>query len=193
MKRITLKDKKFKPFISTPHIENATKNVAVGLNEKYKHETEPVLFVTVLNGASIYASNLFTKLKFPVLFDTVKVSSYNRTERGDIKFVKRPDNPFRGKKVIIVEDIIDTGYTIDYLKSYFECEGAADVAVAALLIKPHVYMKRHPEFSIWGHIAGDNKDNMYIGISIEDKFVVGYGLDYDGLGRNLNKIYILDE
>jgi len=193
MKRITLKDKKFKPFISTPHIENATKNVAVGLNEKYKHETEPVLFVTVLNGASIYASNLFTKLKFPVLFDTVKVKSYEGTHRGKIEFVKEPDNSVYGKKVIIVEDIIDTGYTIDYLKSYFECEGAKEVSVAALLIKPDVYEQRHPEFSQWGHISGQFDDNMYIGISISNDFVVGYGLDYDGLGRNLNKIYVVDE
>jgi len=127
MKKITLKDKKFKSFISTPTIEESIRTTAAALNEKFKYEQEPVVFVTVLNGAVPYAANLFTKLKFPVLFDTVKVKSYEGTKRGEVEFVKHPDNPVRGKKVIIAEDIIDTGYTIDFLRDYFECEGATEV------------------------------------------------------------------
>ena len=193
MKKITLKDKKFKSFISTPTIEESIRTTAAALNEKFKYEQEPVVFVTVLNGAVPYAANLFTKLKFPVLFDTVKVKSYEGTKRGEIEFIKHPDNPVRGKKVIIAEDIIDTGYTIDFLRDYFEHEGATEVVVVSLLIKIDVYKERHPEFSTWGHISGDFDDNIYVGISIGNAFVVGYGLDYDGLGRNLNKIYVLDE
>lgn len=193
MKRIKIKDRKFKPFISTPNIENAIRLTASTLNEKFKYETEPVLFVTVLNGASIYASNLFTKLKFPLIFDTVKVKSYEGTQRGELEFIKHPDNEIHGKKVIIAEDIIDTGYTIEFLRDYFERHGAVEVVVAALLIKVDVYKERHPEFSTWGHISGDFNDNLYVGLSIGNAFVVGYGLDYDGLGRNLNKIYVLDE
>ena len=193
MEQLKIKDKKFKPFISTPHIENAIRTTAAALNEKFKYETKPVIFVAILNGAIPYATNLFMKLKFPVIFDTIKVSSYQGTSQYNLNFTKTPDNDFRGKKVIIAEDIIDTGVTIDYLKNYFKTYGAAEVTVAALLIKREVYMKRHPEFSTWGHISGNFDDNMYIGISISDSFVVGYGLDYDGLGRNLNKIYILDE
>ena len=192
MKRITLHDKKFKPFISTPNIEWSIKNMAANLNNIFKHTKEPIVFVAVLNGAVPYASSLFTKLKFPVLFDTVKVSSYNGTERGELVFEKKPSVDFVGKKVILVEDIIDTGYTIDYLRSYFECEGAKEVFVSALLITPDVYTKRHPEFSLWAHISGQNDDNMYVCMSIGDAFVVGFGLDYDGLGRNLNKIYVLE-
>ena len=171
MKRITLKDKKFKPFISTPDIEQSIRTMAANLNSKFKYETEPIVFVTVLNGAVPYASSLLTKLKFPVLFDTVKVSSYNGMERDELNFDKQPSVDFRGKKVIIVEDIIDTGYTIDYLKSYFECNGAKEVFVSALLIKPDVYKKRHPEFSQWAHISGENDDNIYICISIGNAFV----------------------
>ena len=193
MKRITLGDKIFKPMISTPHIEETIRTTAAALNEKFKHEQEPVVFVTVLNGAVPFAANLFTKLKFSVVFDTVKVKSYEGTERGEIEFVKHPDNNVYGKKVIIAEDIIDTGYTIDFLRDYFERCGAAEVVVTALLIKEDVYKERHPEFSIWGHISGDFDDNIYVGLSIGNAFVVGYGLDYDGLGRNLNKIYVLDE
>lgn len=193
MKRITLKDKKFKPFISTPDIEEAIRNAASALNDRFKYEKEPAIFVAVLNGAIPYATNLFMKLKFPVLFDTVKVSSYHGITQGNLNFTKAPDNEFKGKKVIIAEDIIDTGLTIDYLKNYFECYGATEVVVASLLIKPDIYKERHPEFSTWGHICGEQDDNLYIGISIGNAFVVGYGLDYDGLGRNLNKIYVLDE
>jgi hypoxanthine phosphoribosyltransferase len=193
MKRVTLKDKTFKALISTPHIEEATRNVAAALNEKFKHETEPVLFVTVLNGAVPFAASLLTKLKFPVLFDTVKIKSYNGTEREEIKFEKHPDNTVRGRKVVIVEDIIDTGATIDYLNNYFRSYGAADVVTAALLFKIEVYKERHPDFSHWGFLRGDYFDHWMIGIVIDDDFVVGYGLDYDGLGRNLNKIYVLDD
>jgi len=193
MKRITLKDKKFRPFISTPIIEETIRTTAAALNEKFKYEQEPVVFVTVLNGAVPYAANLFTKLKFPTVFDTVRVKSYEGTERGKIEFVKQPDNNVYGKKVVIAEDIIDTGYTIDFLRDYFECHGATEVVVASLLIKVDVYKERHPEFSTWGHISGDFNDNLYVGLSIGNAFVVGYGLDYDGLGRNLNKIYVLDE
>lgn len=193
MKRVKLKDKVFKPFISTPHIEEATRGIAAALNEKFKNETEPVIFLTVLNGAVPFASNLFMKLKFPVLFDTVKVSSYEGTTRGSINFEKAPSIDLNKKKVVIVEDIIDTGQTIDYLKMYLETRGVIDITIASLLIKPDVYKEYHPGFTQWGLISGEYQDKMLIGITITDSFVVGYGLDYDGLGRNLNKIYVLDE
>lgn len=191
MKKIKLKDKVFKPFISTPLIEQATREIAVSLNKKFKHETEPIVFLTVLNGAVPFASSLFTKLKFPVVFDTVKVSSYSGTNRGKIKIEKDIKEDVKGKKVIIVEDIIDTGSTIDYLKEYLEWKDAKEVIACSLLFKPDVYREHHPGFSQWGMLSGEY-DNIIIGVNIGDAFVVGYGLDYDGLGRNLNKIYILE-
>ena len=194
MKRVILKDKTFKPFISTPAIEEAIKRIASALNEKFKHETDPVIFLTVLNGAVPFAASLFTKLKFPVLFDTIKVSSYEGTSStGVMKYTKTPDNDIKGKKVIIVEDIIDTGFTIDYLKNQLENEGVAQITIASLLFKIETYKNYHPNFSHWGFLCGEYKNDMMVGIAIGDDFVVGYGLDYDGLGRNLNKIYVLDE
>ena len=196
MKRITIKDNVFRPFISTPDIENATREIAVKLNDKYQSETEPVVFLTVLNGAVPFAANLFLKLKFPVIFDTVKISSYSGTERGEIKFEKPPSIDLNKKRVIIVEDIIDSGQTIDFLKLYLETRGVTSVSIVSLLLKPEVFRMKHPDFTEWGMITGNISQeykNMFIGISISDDFVVGYGLDYDGLGRNLNKIYILDE
>jgi hypoxanthine phosphoribosyltransferase len=193
MKKVTLKDKTFKPLISTPTIEETTRRIAAGLNEKFKHEIEPVIFVTVLNGAVPFAASLFTKLKFPVIFNTVKLSSYQGTSStGKIKCTKHLDNDVKGKKVIVVEDIIDTGLTIDYLKEKLEWDGAVDVTIVSLLFKLEVYKERHPEFSHWGFLNGTYDNEMMMGIVIGDEFVVGYGLDYDGLGRNLNKIYVID-
>ena len=193
MKKITVGDKRFKPFIATPTIDNSIGLIASSLNDKFKGEKEPVLFVAVLNGAIPFAANLFSKLNFPVLFDTVKVSSYNGTERGEIVFKKSPEESVDGRRVIIAEDIIDSGETIDYLKKYFKDMGASEVLVASLLIKPNIYKKRHPEFSQRDHANGIINDGMYIGLCIDDEFVVGYGMDYNGLGRNLNKIYVLNE
>ncbi len=193
MKKIILKDKIFKPFISTPTIEETTRRIAARLNEKFKHEAEPVIFVTVLNGAVPFAASLFTKLKFPVLFDTVKLSSYQGTKStGELRRTKPLDNDVRGKKVIIAEDIVDTGLTTDYLRSFLKRVGAVDVTIVSLLFKIETYKERHPEFSHWEFLSGSYDNDMMMGIVIGNEFVVGYGLDYDGLGRNLNKIYVID-
>lgn len=193
MKRVKLNDKVFKPFISTPQIEQATRGIAADLNNKFKNETTPVRFVVVLNGAMPFAMNLFTKLKFPVELDTVKLSSYEGTTQKEIKTDKPVSlQDYEGKKVIIVEDIIDTGNTVDYLKDYFNSRRVGDITTVSLLIKPEVYKKKHPEFTHWGLLSGAYRDDLLNGIAIGDVFVVGYGLDYDGLGRNLNKIYALE-
>lgn len=193
MKKIKLKDKVFKPFISTPQIEQTTRDIAAALNKKFKHETKPVVFLTVLNGAVPFASSLFMKLNFPVLFDTVKISSYHGTEKGELHLEKSPSADLKGKKVIIVEDIVDTGSTIDYMKDFLYRSGVNEIVTTALLFKIESYRKTHTEFSHWGFLSGEYDDDWMMGITIGDAFVVGYGLDYDGLGRNLNKIYVLDE
>lgn len=193
MKKIWIKDKKFKPTISTPIIERAIREMAADLNKRYCHEEEPVVFMPVLNGAMVFATNIFTKLKFPVLLDTVKVSSYEGESKVKFKFDKEESIDVKGKKVILVEDIIDTGETIDYLKRYFKFKGAKEVFVVTLLLKFDVYSKTHSDITRWGLLTGEYKDKYLIGFDVDDKFVVGYGMDYNGLGRNLNKIYIADE
>lgn len=198
MKRITIKDRKFKPFISTPHIEQATRRIAARLNDKYKNEITPVRFVVVLNGALPFAMSLFTKLKFPVELDTVKLKSYEGTSRKEINIERECElKEYDGRKVIVVDDIIDTGHTMKFLKDYFR--DSMDVLFVALLFKIDVFSHLHPSFSHWGWLNGKYDNKMICGIEIHDSdpenpgFVVGYGLDYDGLGRNLNKIYILEK
>ena len=196
MKRITIKDKKFKPFISTPHIEQATRQIAARLNDKYKNETTPVRFVVVLNGAMPFAMSLFTKLKFPVELDTIKLKSYEGTSRKEIR-VERECDKCNDRRVIVVDDIIDTGHTMEFLGNYFK--DSIDVLFVALLFKIDVFSQLHPLFSHWEWLSGKYDNKMICGIEIHDPdpensgFVVGYGLDYDGLGRNLNKIYILEK
>ena len=198
MKRITIKDKKFKPFISTPAIEEATRTLAARLNDKYKNEITPVRFVVVLNGALPFAMSLFTKLKFPVELDTVKLKSYEGTSREEIRVERECGmEGYEERKVIVVDDIIDTGHTMEFLEDYFK--NSADVLFVALLFKIDVYAHTHPAFSHWEWLSGKYENKMICGITIHDQdpensgFVVGYGLDYDGLGRNLNKIYILEK
>lgn len=198
MKRITIKDKKFKPFISTPHIEQATRQIATRLNDRYKNETTPVRFVVVLNGALPFAMTLFTKLKFPVELDTVKLKSYEGVTRKEIDIEKGCSmGGYGDRKVIVVDDIIDTGHTMEFLGDYFK--DSIDILFVALLFKIDVYAHIHPTFSHWNWLSGKYDNKMICGIEIHDPdpensgFVVGYGLDYDGLGRNLNKIYILEK
>ena len=183
MRKITIKDKAFVPMISESLIVDAIERIAGRLNAEYVGVKEPVIFLTVLNGAMPFAAALFTRLTFPVLLDTVKVSSYNGEMSAiDLQYTKIPDNDVSGKKVIIVDDIIDTGRTTDFLRDRMKSAGADDVRVVSLLIKTSVYHKTHP---------GSNEDLPIAGISIADTFVVGYGLDYGGLGRNLNEIYTI--
>ena len=197
MKRIIIKDKKFKPFISTPHIEQATRRIAARLNDRYKNETTPVRFVVVLNGALPFAMSLFTKLKFPVELDTIKLKSYEGTSRKKINVERECElKGYNERRVIVVDDIIDTGHTMDFLDGYFK--DSIDVLFVALLFKIDVFSHLHPSFSRWDWSSGKYDNKMICGIEIyEDPensgFVVGYGLDYDGLGRNLNKIYILEK
>lgn len=169
----TIKDKKFRPYISTQNIATEVSEAARFLNRKFKHTKEPVLFIAVLDGASVFASNLLTRLKFPVLFDTVRAKSYKGTERGEIKIEYNNKYP-AVRDVIIVEDIIESGNTIKSIKEYFRSLGYESIYTVALLKR-----KWHNE----------DKDT-FCCITIGDGFVVGYGMDYDGLGRNLNKIYI---
>ena len=156
MKRITIKDKVFRPFISTPDIENATRNIASKLNDKYHNEIEPVVFLVILNGAVPFAGELFTKLKFPTLFDTIEISPYDgEGERNRINFDKSPSIDLNKKKVIVVKDVIDSGETMDFLQMYLETRGVSEVSIVSLLFKPNSYKKNHPDFTHWGMLSED--------------------------------------
>lgn len=141
---------------------------------------EPVL-VCVLNGAAFFHADLARQLRFPVIVDYIRVSSYSgeMSSSGEVTFSAVSRTQMAGRNVIIVEDIVDTGRTSDRLREYFTEQGAGSVAVATLLYKRDA------------HHMGSPPD--YVGFDIPDRFVVGFGLDYRELGRNLPGIYVLDE
>jgi hypoxanthine phosphoribosyltransferase len=178
MKQITLHDLTFEPFISTAEIEQTVTSLAAQIDNDYRGRN-PILLI-VLNGAFIFAADLVRKISIPIRLDFLKVSSYKGTATtGEMNEHFLWKSNLEGEHVIIVEDIVDTGHTLDYLKKKINALHPASIEVACLLKKPTAY--KYPDIL------------RYEGMSIPDKFVVGYGLDYNGLGRDLDCIYRLKE
>jgi hypoxanthine phosphoribosyltransferase len=176
MSVVTLHGKDFVPYISAEVIHQNVSRIAEGLTAEIKKSFP--LFVVVLNGSFIFAADLVKLLKFPCEISFVKLSSYSGTSStGDvIELIGLTEN-IENRTVIIVEDIVDTGNTLEKLHALLKGRKAKDIKTVTLLFKPEAYTKT---------IKLD-----YVGIEIQNDFVVGYGLDYDGLGRNLKDIYIL--
>ena len=173
---VTIKDKQFKPFISAEKIEVAVKKVAAGINKDL--EKEMPLFLVVLNGSFMFASDLLKEVKFPCEICFIKIASYHGTaSSGAVTELIGLTEDVAGRTVVIVEDIVDTGNTIEKLVNILQKKQAKDIRIATALFKPEAYKKN---FKIH-----------YAGIEIGNDFVVGYGLDYDQLGRNLKEIYVL--
>ena len=176
MADITLQDKVFEPYISKDAILERTLALCKTLKEDY-HNKKP-LFIVVLNGAFVFAADLLKNCKFELEICFVKVTSYEGTEStGKIKQIIGLDQDITNRHIIIIEDIIDTGHTIEKLVADFQLKNPASIKIASLLLKPGAYKKNIPID--------------YVAIEIENKFVVGYGLDYNQIGRNINGIYIL--
>lgn len=171
---IRLHDLTFVPYISSKEIEEKVCALARKLDIDYAGRN-PVMLV-VLNGAFIFAADLVRKMTIPVRLDFIKVSSYHGTHStGQMKEHLMWQLPLEDQDVLIVEDIVDTGKTIQYLKQKLLEQHPRSVEIVCLLKKPEVY-------SLPDEIR-------YEGMSIPNRFVVGYGLDYDGLGRDLDAIY----
>ncbi len=173
---IQLHDKHFVPFITAEDIDAVVMRMAKQVENDLKDET-PV-FIGVLNGAFMVVSDFVKHYNGPCEVSFVKLASYEGTEStGDIKQLIGLAQSLEGRTVVIIEDIVDTGNTIVELKKMFESQNVKQLKIATLFFKPEAYTK---------DIALD-----YIGFEIPNKFIVGYGLDYDGLGRNLPEIYQL--
>lgn len=173
---IQLHDKSFVPFISAAEIDKVVARMATEVMEDIKDEI-PV-FVGVLNGAFMVVSDFMKHYKNPCEISFVKLSSYEgTTSTHEVKQLLGLNQDLTGRTVIIIEDIVDTGTTIVELKKMFEDKNVKQLKIATLFFKPDAYTK---------DIAID-----YVGFNIPNKFIVGYGLDYDGLGRNLPEIYQL--
>ncbi|MBL4709243.1 MAG: adenylate kinase [Flavobacteriales bacterium] len=178
MKKIKLHDKIFEPFISEEKIDQAVSEVAKKITNKYEGKT-PV-FIGVLNGCFYFTADLLKKIDFDCEVSFVKVASYQGTQTtGNVRQLLGLDQKIKGRDVIIIEDIVDTGNTIEAVIEIITNMGVSSVAVATLLMKPDVYDKK---------VKID-----YVALNIDPEFVVGYGLDYDGLGRNLNQLYVLSQ
>ena len=176
MSIVTLKDKQFKPYINSEQIEVAVKRVAQQINTDLKNELP--LFIAVLNGSFMFAADLMKQIEIPCEISFVKMASYHGTEStGKVNELIGLNQNIEGRTVVVIEDIVDTGNTIEKLTSMLKDKKVKSFKIATALFKPSVYKK-------------DIKID-YVGIEIPNDFVVGYGLDYDGLGRNLKDILVI--
>lgn len=173
---IEIKGKEFVPFINAAEIDKRLKAIGAQISLDFKDET-PVI-IGVLNGAFMFLSDLVKYLNFSTEISFIKVASYSGTNStGEVTDLIGLASEIEGRRVIIVEDIIDTGLSMNHLLKVIQAKNPKSIAIVTLLFKPEAL--KYPI------------DIDYIGFKIENKFVVGYGLDYDGLGRNIPSIYQL--
>lgn len=168
-----IKDLEFEKFISAKKIEDKVKQISAQINEDYKDKTP--IFLPILNGSFIFASDLIKKITLECRVSFVKISSYQGVQSsGQLKTLIGHDESFFNQDIIIVEDIVDSGLTLEKIVEDLKGRGAKSVEVASLLRK-----KTAREKGI---------QTKYIGFDIDSEFVLGYGLDYEGMGRNLDEI-----
>ncbi len=173
---IQLHDLFFKKYISKTQINQVINDVVVKINDDYKNKT-PV-FLIVLNGAFFFGADIIKKFNGNCEISFIKVASYDGTQStGNVSTVMGVDPSLKGRDVIIIEDIVDSGNTIEAILKILEQEYVKSYKIATMFYKPLAFTKTYKVD--------------YIGMEIENDFIVGYGLDYNGLGRNLNTIYKL--
>lgn len=171
---ITLHDCSFKTYIYEEEIIARVSMLAEQIDQEYRDKNP--LFLAVLNGSFMFAADLLKRVSIPCEIAFIRLSSYQDMEStGKVKEVLGLKEDVSGRHVIVLEDIVDTGHTVHGLMQQLHAKGPASVEVATLLIKPECLQH---EMKI-----------KYIAKSIPNDFVVGYGLDYNGLGRNLRDIY----
>jgi hypoxanthine phosphoribosyltransferase len=176
MDTVKIHDKEFKVSISTEVIQNRIAELGRQLSEDMKGKRP--LFVAVLNGAFLFAADLLKHVTCECEITFVRVSSYSGTQStGQVRNLIGLNEKIEGRTVIIIEDIVDTGDTAMYLINELKKERPSEIRFASLLLKPKAL--KHDI-----HVD-------YTGFEVPNDFLVGFGLDYDGLGRNLNDIYTL--
>lgn len=174
MSEIQINDKSFVPFLSAESIQEEVKALADEINRAYKGKK--VTFVAILNGAFMFAADLLKSIDLDCEITFVKVSSYNGSATtGRVDELIGLNASLTDKHVIILEDIVDTGITMDKIHKLIELQLPESLKICTLLYKKEAHQ---------GRVVPD-----YVAFEIENKFVVGYGLDYDEAGRNLKEIY----
>lgn len=175
---IQVLDKKFQPYIKAEEIQEQIDRVAKEINEDYADKRP--LFIAILNGSFMFASDLFKAITVEAEICFIKLASYKGTKStGNVVTSIGLDEPLKDRHVIIIEDIVDTGKTLTEFLPQLINQQPASLKIAALLHKPEALT--YP-------ITID-----YLGFNVPNKFLLGFGLDYDGLGRNLKEIYQLVE
>lgn len=178
MSTIRIKDKQFKTFITEEQILEEVSRVADEINKDLADENP--LFLSVLNGSFMFASDLMKRINIPSEISFVKLASYLGTSStGSIKELIGLGDNIEGRTVVIVEDIVDTGFTMKHMIELLQAYHPKNIRIATLLLKPDKLKV--------------DLDIDYVAMSIPNDFIVGYGLDYDGLGRNYRDIYTVVE
>ena len=176
MKETIINNKTFQQYISKEEIDNIVTEIANKINNS---NTEKPLFISVLNGSFLFAADIMRRITIPnAEISFIKLSSYDGMKsNGEISELIGIKNNISGRNIILLEDIVDTGNTLEKIIEILNQEQVGSIKVATLLFKPNAYKK--------------DLNIDYIGKSIENDFVVGYGLDYNEIGRNLPHIYKL--
>lgn len=173
---IKLHDKQFKPFIDSSRIQEAILALANKINQDYK-DKQP-LFIGVLNGSFLFVADLVREFNGNCDVSFMKMASYEGTSTtGVVNELIGLNEEITGRHVIVLEDIVDTGNTLEKLFQELEKQNPESLEIATLLFKPKAYQKDIPV--------------KYVAMEVGNEFLVGYGLDYDGLGRNLKDIFII--
>ncbi|QDH77987.1 hypoxanthine phosphoribosyltransferase [Echinicola soli] len=173
---LKVKDKEFEPYLSEEQLDVRVKALGRALSEDYdgKHP----LVLGILNGAFMFLSDLMKEMSVPLEVSFIKIASYEAMQStGNVRELVGLKEEVGNRHIIIVEDIVDTGRSMEYLIELLKEKSPASISVVSLLLKPEA-------------LATDVEVD-YVGFEIPNKFVVGYGLDYDGYGRNLREIYQL--
>ncbi len=178
MEHVKILDKEFGISITKEQIHLAVSDLAGKLNKDL--EGKEVIFIGILNGSFMFASDLFKQIKLNCRITFVKVASYQGTiSTGTVKSLIGINENIKGLSVVVLEDIIDSGETLENIISQLKGYEPAEIKIATFLFKPKAFTK--------------NYKIDYIGMEIPNDFIVGYGLDYDGYGRNLPEIYTLNK
>ena len=176
MEEIQILDKKFRKLISVEALQERVDELAEQMNQDLREKD--IVFLGILNGAFLFAADLFKRINFPARISFVKLASYEGTgSSGTIKELIGWNEDIKDKSIIIIEDIVDTGNTIVRIVDELKMRKAFEIKIATMFFKPAAYTKQIPLD--------------YVGFEIPDAFVIGYGLDYDGYGRNLPSVYSL--
>lgn len=178
MQNVLLHDKTFEIFLTQQEITERINQLAGQINTDYKNKFP--IFIGVLNGSFMFTADLMKEIDFDCSIEFIRISSYDggTQSTGNVLEVLGLDADIKGKDVLIVEDIVDTGKTLTYLLSTLNVQQPSSIKVVTLLLKPDALEIQIPEIE-------------YVGFEISNYFVVGYGMDYNQTGRNLKDIYRL--